>query len=110
MPSERRVHSPPSSRSFQMLAAVHTMQQTSLLMIRCCRSLAVLAVLSGLASAAPPKLAFRPGRVMPAAEVPRFTKTLIARERNFYRAGVGYDGKTGMTFDGHAIDANTGKL
>ena len=39
-----------------------------------------------------------------------FLDELARRERPFYRPGVAFDGATGMTYDGHGIDFETGEL
>ena len=39
----------------------------------------------------------------------RLIKTVARRENRFFQPGVGYDGRTGMTFDGQNIDFKTGR-
>ncbi len=52
----------------------------------------------------------RPVRVFSPRGAQRFMDRVVRRERAFYRPGVGYDGATGMTFDGHDVDWKTGEL
>ncbi len=51
-----------------------------------------------------------PHVLSPAAAQRFLDEVVLPRENAFYRAGVGYDGETGMTFDGHPIDYHTGQL
>jgi hypothetical protein len=37
-------------------------------------------------------------------------RSLIRREAKFYRPGIAFDGKSGMTHDGHDVDFHTGRL
>ena len=39
-----------------------------------------------------------------------YLRRVLARERRFYRPGVSYDARTGLTYDGHAVNLRTGKL
>ena len=50
------------------------------------------------------------GRLPKLGEARRFMKDVVDRERRFYQPGIAYDAKTGLTFDGHAIDRKTGQL
>jgi hypothetical protein len=78
-------------------------------MIRIARSLAAVCLLVGTADGAPRRASPAAG-VLVGHALSRFTQELIERERGFFRAGVAYDGETGMTFDGHPIDPVSGKL
>jgi hypothetical protein len=48
--------------------------------------------------------------VLAAPDRDLFMSRLIHLERNFFRPGVAFDGKTGMTFDAHFTNARTGRL
>jgi hypothetical protein len=47
---------------------------------------------------------------MTAGEADKYIEKVARRESNSQRPGVMYDGETGLTYDGHAIDSKTGKL
>ena len=57
------------------------------------------------ATAAPP-----PVRVLSKAKAAQFVKQVARRESRFYKPGVGFDGDTGMTYDGHEVDHASGQL
>jgi hypothetical protein len=50
-----------------------------------------------------------PRRLLTAREARRYISKVARRENPFYQPGVGYDGRTGVTFDGVNIDFETGK-
>ena len=77
-------------------------------------ALAIALSLFGLVAFLQPTPAFAdraPRTGLPTARAAdRFMERVGRRERRFYQAGVGYDGATGMTFDGHEVDFKSGKL
>ena len=65
----------------------------------------------GARKAARPRLTRRiAGRPLSRGMTRRFLRKVLARERRFYQPGVSYDGKTGLTYDGHGVDLRTGQL
>jgi hypothetical protein len=54
-----------------------------------------------------PRTDFAPP-VLSAEEAKRFFERFIAQENAFYQEGVAYDGKTAVTFDGHAVSFEGG--
>lgn len=55
-------------------------------------------------------LAPAPAAALSLAEAEAFMEEVARRERPFYRPGVAFDRRTGMTFDGHPVDFETGRL
>lgn len=50
------------------------------------------------------------GPALSASEADSFMETIANRERGFYQPGVGYDARTGLTFDSHPVDFASGEL
>jgi hypothetical protein len=48
-------------------------------------------------------------QLLSAKQTRRFMDKVARKENRFYQPGVGFDGRTGMTFDGQNIDFKTGK-
>lgn len=51
-----------------------------------------------------------PARLMNMRQAVRYMRTVAVRESRFQRPGVGYEPETGLTFDGHDVNVDTGAL
>lgn len=75
---------------------------------------ALVGVSAPVAEAAPgralPTATARPVPLLSSQQASRFMQQVARREAHAQRPGVMFDGETGLTFDGHAIDFHTGQL